>query len=213
MQSMNTTPNADRIQIGIFGKTNTGKSSLINALTGQKVSVVSETEGTTTDPVFKSMEYDSLGPVLFMDSPGTCDTTKLSDERAEQTGRIMRRADIAVILVTDAGDLKREKEQAKWFEDRKGPVIFVQSRADESDEKLPCCIRVSVKTGEGLAQLKEALIRLGSRVSKNPVLGNMVNDSAGCPCHGTFREIKVHHHLYYIIPGDGRDNQPGNQRS
>ncbi|MBR4758818.1 MAG: [Lachnospiraceae bacterium] len=176
MQSMNTTPNADRIQIGIFGKTNTGKSSLINALTGQKVSVVSEQEGTTTDPVFKSMEYDSLGPVLFMDSPGSCDTTELSGERAEQTKRILRRADIAVILAADAQDLEREKEQARWFEDRKVPVIFVQSRADELDEVLPGCIRVSVKTGEGLSQLKETLIRLGRQIPVNTVLGKMIKE-------------------------------------
>ncbi|MCR5337228.1 MAG: [FeFe] hydrogenase H-cluster maturation GTPase HydF [Lachnospiraceae bacterium] len=176
MQSMNATPNADRIQIGIFGKTNTGKSSLINALTGQKVSVVSEMEGTTTDPVFKSMEYDSLGPVLFMDSPGSCDTTQLSGERAGQTMRIMRRADIAVILTTDEKDLEREKELARWFEDRKVPVIFVQSRADESDQMLPGCIRVSVRTGEGLGELKEALIRLGNQIPKNTVLGNLVKE-------------------------------------
>ena len=105
---MTETPQGMRTHIGIFGHTNSGKSTLINALTGQDVAIVSEGPGTTTDPVKKSLELSELGPVLFIDTPGSHDETELSGERDRRALDIMKRCDIAIIAVTSPDDLEQE---------------------------------------------------------------------------------------------------------
>ena len=97
--SLNNTPNSERIHIGFFGRRNAGKSSVVNAVTNQQMSVVSNILGTTTDPVTKAMELLPLGPVLIIDTPGFDDNSELGEQRIARTKEILRRTDIAVLVV------------------------------------------------------------------------------------------------------------------
>lgn len=126
---LNTTPSAERIHIGIFGKRNAGKSSLINAITGQSLAIVSDIAGTTTDPVLKAMELLPLGPVVMIDTPGLDDEGELGQLRIQKSYQILNKTDIAV-LVTDASfpmtaeDIAilgriRKKEFHTWLQETK----------------------------------------------------------------------------------------------
>ena len=97
--SLNNTPSAERIHIGIFGRRNAGKSSLINALTGQNLAIVSDVKGTTTDPVLKAMELLPLGPVVMIDTPGLDDTGELGALRIQKTYQILNKTDIALVVI------------------------------------------------------------------------------------------------------------------
>lgn len=128
---LNDTPAANRIHIGFFGRRNAGKSSLVNAVTGQKLSVVSETKGTTTDPVYKSMELLPLGPVLIMDTPGIDDEGALGELRMEKTRQVLEKTDIAVLVL----DIQQEKgsyeeELLRQFELREIPYVIVYNKCD-----------------------------------------------------------------------------------
>ncbi|MBQ4231874.1 MAG: [Lachnospiraceae bacterium] len=164
MSDLNETPSSLRIQIGIFGKTNVGKSSLINALTNQDVSIVSDVKGTTTDPVFKSMEFGELGPCLFMDTPGSYDDTSLSKKRQDKMVKIMRRTDIAVIVVNDESDLADEEPRIEWFDKRSVPMVIVQNKIDLSDSLIKDAIHVSVKDNTGITKLSEAITDIGKKI-------------------------------------------------
>ena len=96
---LNDTPSGNRIHIGFFGMRNAGKSSLVNAVTGQKLAVVSETKGTTTDPVYKAMELLPLGPVMIIDTPGMDDEGELGEQRIQKTKQVLNKTDIAVLVV------------------------------------------------------------------------------------------------------------------
>ena len=96
---MNTTPKGERLHIALFGKRNAGKSSLINAITGQKLAIVSDVKGTTTDPVFKAMELLPLGPVMFIDTPGLDDEGALGALRVQKAKEVLRKTDIALLVV------------------------------------------------------------------------------------------------------------------
>ena len=123
---MNSTPNANRKHIIIYGKTNSGKSSLINKLVGQDVAIVSEKEGTTTDPVSKAMELIPVGPVLFIDTAGLCDRTELGDLRINKTYDLLKRTDIAIYLVdSDEMDLQSFDEMKLEFKKYNIPYILV----------------------------------------------------------------------------------------
>ena len=100
--SLNATPSANRLHIGFFGCRNAGKSSVVNAVTGQELAVVSDVKGTTTDPVMKAMELLPLGPVVIIDTPGFYDTGALGEKRVRRTKQILNRADIAVLVVDAA---------------------------------------------------------------------------------------------------------------
>lgn len=128
---LNATPRANRLHIGIFGKRNSGKSSLTNALTGQSVSVVSDRPGTTTDPVYKSMELHPIGPVVFIDTAGFDDEGDLGMLRVEKTQEILEKTDVAIMLFSDA-DFSQEKDWTKKLEKAGIPVIPVVSKSDEN---------------------------------------------------------------------------------
>lgn len=128
---LNDTPSANRIHIGFFGRRNAGKSSLVNAVTGQQLSVVSEVEGTTTDPVYKSMELLPLGPVLIMDTPGIDDEGDLGKLRVAKTKQVLEKTDIAVLVVDSTGKIGQyEKDMIKQFELREIPYIIVFNKCD-----------------------------------------------------------------------------------
>lgn len=130
--SLNQTPRANRLHIGIFGKTNSGKSSLVNCLIGHEVALVSEMAGTTTDPVYKSMELHPIGPVVFIDTAGFADNTILGKQREKLTEDIIKKTDVAIVIFDDS-DLREEAKWIKMLEDAKVSIIPVVSKADFLD--------------------------------------------------------------------------------
>ena len=131
--SMNSTPRSNRTHIGIFGKRNVGKSSFINALTNQEISLVSDHLGTTTDPVFKSMELLPLGPVVLIDTAGIDDTgSALGDMRVQRTYDVINKTDIGIILfdINDVEDFTYEYELIKEFKKRRKPYLLVANKID-----------------------------------------------------------------------------------
>ncbi len=166
---MQTTPKANRLHIGIFGKRNAGKSSLLNSLVNQDISIVSPTAGTTTDPVEKTMEFLPLGPVVFIDTAGVDDIGDLGGQRIEKTKKIFDRTDIAVIICDYNGWDEYEKALYKEFEERKIPVLAVINKLDVQDirqDKLQeiqkyaqSPLKTSLKQGREIVyKLKEQLV-------------------------------------------------------
>lgn len=163
---MNDTPLANRLHIGIFGRRNAGKSSLINAITGQDLAIVSAVKGTTTDPVFKTMEILPIGPVVLIDTAGTDDDSELGALRLSKTRQVINKSDLAV-LVVDAGEgLKREdRELLALFQAKDIPAVLVFNKCDlapapaETVAGVPC-IAVSARSGENIHALKELLATL-----------------------------------------------------
>ena len=167
--AMNDTPAAERTHIAFFGRRNAGKSSLINAVTGQELAVVSDQKGTTTDPVYKSMELLPLGPVVVIDTPGYDDEGELGELRVKKTKQVLNRCDLAV-LVVDAlvGIGICELELMSLFREKELPYLVVYNKADlNGREMIPeektATIYVSAKTGEGVFELKE---RMAKSISK-----------------------------------------------
>ncbi|SCW66618.1 iron-only hydrogenase maturation protein HydF [Lachnospiraceae bacterium C10] len=137
---LNDTPSGERVQIGIFGRTNAGKSSLMNVLTGQQMAVVSDIKGTTTDPVRKSMELLPIGPVTFIDTPGLDDDSELGEERIKKMEEVLRKVDVA-LYVLPAGEEPKEtdKETLLQLRERKIPFLVVLNKVDlleDTDEDL-----------------------------------------------------------------------------
>lgn len=128
--SLNNTPMANRLHIGIFGRTNSGKSTLINALTGQEIALTSPIAGTTADPVYKTMEVKGIGPCVFIDTAGFDDETNLGSLRIEQTKKAIDKTDIA-LLVFSGSDFAKEKEWLEILKSKKIPVLAVLNKIDE----------------------------------------------------------------------------------
>ena len=124
--SLNQTPSADRVHIGLFGRRNAGKSSLINALTGQNIAVVSDVLGTTTDPVLKAMELLPLGPVMIIDTPGLDDEGELGMLRVKKANQIVNKTDLALVVVDSlSGKTRFEEELIEKLENKKITFIVV----------------------------------------------------------------------------------------
>ncbi|MCL2580339.1 MAG: [FeFe] hydrogenase H-cluster maturation GTPase HydF [Oscillospiraceae bacterium] len=157
---MNSTPNSERVHIGIFGRRNAGKSSLLNAIAGQAAAVVSPVKGTTTDPVYKTMELLPIGPVVIIDTPGIDDEGELGSLRIAKTRAILRKTDVA-LLVADAGEDLTEHDRAliAAFEEAGVRYLTVCNKADLTDHPVPHGICVSALTGFGIHQLKEGIAR------------------------------------------------------
>lgn len=163
---MQNTPKGMKVHIGIFGKRNVGKSSILNALTKQDISIVSDTAGTTTDPVEKSMELLPLGPVLFVDTAGIDDTGALGLQRVEKTKKVIDRIDLAIIVCDERGMDNFEEKLIEEFNLRKTPFIVTVNKIDESPSPQPsplkgegAVIQTSAKTGEGIDDLKQSIIK------------------------------------------------------
>ena len=162
--SMNTTPSGDRVHIGFFGRRNAGKSSVVNAVTGQDLAVVSDVKGTTTDPVSKAMELLPLGPVMIIDTPGFDDEGHLGELRVKKTRQVLNKTDIAV-LVVDASEGQKEcdRQLIELFKAKEIAYIVVNNKADllaEIPEAGANEIYVSALRGEGIFELKERIARL-----------------------------------------------------
>ena len=127
--SLNDTPRANRLHIGLYGRRNSGKSTLVNALTGQQVATVSAVPGTTTDPVYKAMELHGIGPVVFIDTAGFDDEGELGLLRVDKTERAARETDLALVLFHDE-DMAEELDWVHRFRQSGTPVIAVVSQTD-----------------------------------------------------------------------------------
>ncbi len=168
MEATQSAPRSERLHLVFFGRCNSGKSSLINALTGQQTSVVSEQRGTTTDPVVKAMEIHGLGACVLIDTPGFDDEGSLGTLRTERTREMVARADIAVMVI-EGGVTAEDAEWLKMLRERKIPTVVAVSKSDlhpDSDIKALAaatgceCIATSAAKGEGMEALRRALIRL-----------------------------------------------------
>ena len=184
---MNETPRSNRLHIGLFGKRNSGKSSLANALTGQLVSVVSEVPGTTTDPVFKSMEIHGIGPCVFIDTPGFDDEGNLGGLRIKQTSRALERTDIALMVCTDE-NIGEELRWSRLMKEKNVPVIWILNKCDLREEPGPVMRRIEEQCGQvplpvsarhqqGIEDIRRSLIQaLPDETMSQGLLGRMVKE-------------------------------------
>ncbi len=183
---MYSTPVSNRLHIGIFGKRNTGKSSLINAITGQDVAIVSSVAGTTTDPVYKTMEILPIGPCVLIDTAGIDDEGLLGEERVRRTQKILRKTDVGIIVVEpDTKVNKFEQELVSAFKDKKIPFIFVINKCELKgelarnyleDNKLPF-IEVSAKLNRGIEDLKKKIMELAPlHWSPVPLVADIIDE-------------------------------------
>lgn len=180
MAGLNQTPSAERVHIAFFGKRNAGKSSLVNAFTGQKLAIVSDVKGTTTDPVYKAMELLPMGPVMIIDTPGIDDEGELGELRVERAKQVMRKTDVAVIVTDASADTDAdEAELISLIKERAIPFIVAKNKSDLLDE-IPDgdgnVIYVSARTGYNVTELKERTAHL---TSKNESVGRLVSDLVG----------------------------------
>lgn len=182
---MNSTPNANRLHIAIFGRCNSGKSSLINALTGQDTALVSAVPGTTTDLVNKAMEIHGIGPCVFIDTPGFDDEGELGEMRIARTLQAIERTDIALLLCED-GDLEEEQQWIQQLNSRHIPVILILNKSDRREcaadvaariEKVcgKTPITVSAKEHTGIEAVYQAILRkLPADFGQQTITGNLV---------------------------------------
>ena len=184
---MNQTPSSERVHIGLFGKRNAGKSSVINAVTNQDIAIVSAVRGTTTDPVYKSMELLPLGPVMLIDTPGLDDEGELGALRVQKGLDVLRKTDIALLIVDGTAGMSPEDERLEEELKKRGlPYLVVfnkwdlvqeksageeNSGAEPEDERH---IRVSARTGEGIQELKERLARMVPAGKEKRLVGDLL---------------------------------------
>lgn len=191
------TPNANRLHIALFGKRNSGKSSLINALTGQDTALISDTPGTTTDPVQKAMEIHGIGPCLFIDTPGFDDEGELGNRRIERTWKAVEKTDIALLLCAGGGSAAEETgepdftEELHWLEQLKAkniPTILLINKADIRKDTVSLAIRiketfgsqpipVSAKEKTGVELIRQAILeKLPEDFDQQSITGSLVTE-------------------------------------
>ena len=204
---MNRTPKANRLHIGIFGRRNAGKSSLINALTGQNLAIVSDTPGTTADPVYKSMELHPIGPVVFIDTAGFDDEGELGELRVAKTASVISRADLAIVVIDGTDPISNEGDSSKngtdltfdcertWIgrlREANVPTIIAVNKWDilNEEERLKAinaatdfddtvAIPVSAETGAGIDALRKAIQdALPEEYMQEKILGDMLEDGS-----------------------------------
>lgn len=183
---MNNTPASDRVHIGFFGKRNAGKSSVLNAVTGQDLAVVSDVRGTTTDPVYKAMELLPLGPVMMIDTPGIDDEGELGSLRVRKSYQVLNKTDVAVLVVDGCLGLSPEDEALlEKISEKKIPCVVAMNKSDLSEKsplnQLPSgmpCLAVSACTGKGIHELKECLAQLGkTEESRLRIVADLIEPS------------------------------------
>ena len=197
MAGMNETPSGERVHIGFFGRRNAGKSSVVNAVTGQDLAVVSDVKGTTTDPVKKAMEILPLGPVVVIDTPGFDDEGSLGSLRVKKTRQILEKTDIAVLVVDGSEGLKpADAEFAGLFKERNIPCLVAFNKSDiiedseeaqydasaealELQSSIAKCsegmIHVSALTGDGIRELKERIAALKPDVTEARLIADKIH--------------------------------------
>lgn len=186
--ALNDTPAANRTHIAFFGKRNAGKSSLLNAVTGQELAVVSDIKGTTTDPVFKTMELLPIGPVMLIDTPGYDDEGILGEQRVKKTRQVLNKTDIAV-LVVDALQSNNQDEQDRellqLIKSKNIPYIVVYNKIDATEnaeiftptDTLDTSVKVSALTGVGIEDLKNTLGKLAkTSFTPKPIVSDLISE-------------------------------------
>lgn len=175
--SLNDTPSANRLHIGFFGLRNAGKSSVVNAVTGQDLAVVSGRPGTTTDPVQKAMELLPLGPVVIIDTPGyDDDEQELGQKRVLRTKRVLNKTDVAVLVVDGTKGLQKDdRELLALFREKNIPHVVAFNKKDLFDAAPADVLCVSAVTGEGILELKERLGALAPKESGRKLLFDLVS--------------------------------------
>lgn len=182
---MYKTPVSNRLHIGIFGKRNTGKSSLINAVTGQETAIVSEVAGTTTDPVYKAMEILPIGPCMLIDTAGIDDAGILGEERVRRTLVVLRKTDLGLIVVDPGTAIdKFEEELVETFQKKKLPFLFVINKCELSgnqaqdylEQNKLAFIKISSKTSQGIQELKNKIMEMApGHWSPIPLVGDIIS--------------------------------------
>ena len=183
--SINNTPSANRLHIALFGRRNSGKSSLINALTGQDTALVSDIPGTTTDPVNKAMELHGIGPCVIIDTPGFDDEGILGEMRIERTLKAIEKTDIALLLCEEK-DLQTEKEWMKQLKAKNIPVILILNKADIRQDISSLIekelgqkpLLVSAKEKQGMEDIRLAILeKLPQDFEQVFITGDLVNEN------------------------------------
>lgn len=179
---LNDTPNADRIHIGFFGKRNAGKSSIVNAITNQELSVVSDIKGTTTDPVYKSMELLPMGPVTIIDTPGIDDEGTLGELRIKRTKQVLNKVDIAILIVDSTyGKTEVDEELIDLFKAKNLNYLVVYNKCDLLDTDCNATsneIYVSATNNTNIEALKEKIASLApSDKDKLKIVGDLIKPS------------------------------------
>jgi [FeFe] hydrogenase H-cluster maturation GTPase HydF len=176
---MNNTPASERTHIGFFGRRNAGKSSIVNAVTGQELAVVSDVKGTTTDPVYKTMELLPLGPVMIIDTPGFDDEGMLGELRVKKTKQVLNKTDIAVLVVDATEGLKEcDRELIALFEAKKINYLIVYNKSDlltdipKAGEKE---IYASALKKENIFEVKERIGALKEQNAEKSIIADQLN--------------------------------------
>ena len=219
MAGLNETPKANRVHIGFFGCRNAGKSSVVNAVTGQELCIVSDTKGTTTDPVQKAMELLPLGPVVIIDTPGYDDEGELGLLRVRRTKQVLNKTDVAVLVVDASVGLRSfDEELLAMFAAKQIPHCLVYNKCDLSaPPSEPGALHVSAATGAGIHELKETIARLSVKEGEEPklvgdliapgdfvVLVTPIDESAPkgrliLPQQQVIRDILDHHAMSVVV--------------
>jgi len=179
---LNKTPSANRVHIGFFGKRNSGKSSMVNAVTGQDLAVVSDVKGTTTDPVYKAMELLPLGPVVIIDTPGIDDEGALGELRVKKSRQVLNKTDVAVLVIDSRyGKAREDEELIALFEKKRINYIIAWNKADLLERHWPAAgneIFVSANTGQGIDELKEKIAAMAvTEEPKRQIVGDLISPS------------------------------------
>lgn len=179
---LNDTPAADRVHIGIFGRRNAGKSSVINAITGQDLAVVSDVKGTTTDPVYKAMELLPLGPVMLIDTPGIDDVGELGALRVKKARQVLNKTDVAVVVVDATEGRRREDDELiKLVRDKNIPYIVAYNKCEllgSMPKPGPDEIYISAKEKINIGELKERIAAIADTgESKFRIVGDLISPS------------------------------------
>ena len=219
MAGLNETPKANRVHIGFFGCRNAGKSSVVNAVTGQELCIVSDTKGTTTDPVQKAMELLPLGPVVIIDTPGYDDEGELGLLRVRRTKQVLNKTDVAVLVVDASVGLRSfDEELLAMFAAKQIPHCLVYNKCDLSaPPAVSGALHVSAATGAGIHELKETIARLSVKEGEEPklvgdliapgdfvVLVTPIDESAPkgrliLPQQQVIRDILDHHAMSVVV--------------
>ena len=180
MAQLNQTPNANRVHIGFFGRRNAGKSSVVNAVTGQNLSIVSEIKGTTTDPVSKAMELLPVGPVVIIDTPGIDDEGLVGELRVRRAKQILNKIDVAVLVIDgEVGKCGDDDELISLFEQKSVPYIVVYNKSDLKAHSVLADneISVSAVNGANINELKEKIAVLAkTQESEKKIIGGFLNE-------------------------------------
>lgn len=180
---MNGTPSANRLHIGFFGRRNAGKSSVVNAITGQELSVVSDVSGTTTDPVTKAMELLPIGPVLIIDTPGFDDEGSLGELRVKKTKQILNKTDVAILVVDSTEKMSEtDHELVRIFKSKDINYLVVYNKCDLLSVKdmrslmaEENAVLVSAKDKKNIDQLKEKIILTAGNTAEKPLMSDLVH--------------------------------------